>query len=77
LHSPGRGGKHGLDQRHFAMKFAAIFSLLAIVLLVSPACEQQSYEETKMFNQKSSLKDGHSAHPEAGKAAEGGEKKHP
>ena len=58
------------------MKLAAVFSLLAIVLLVSPACEQQNYDETKMFNQKSSLKDGHDAHPAAAKPTEG-EKKHP
>jgi len=31
-------------------KFSA-FSLLAAVIAVSPCCEQQSYEETKMFNQ--------------------------
>ncbi len=53
------------------MKFAAVFSLLAIVLLASPACEKQNYDETKMFNQKSSLKGGHSAHPEPAKAGKG------
>ena len=29
----------------------AALSLLAAVLVCTPACEQQTYEETKMFNQ--------------------------
>jgi hypothetical protein len=53
------------------MKPAAIFSLLAAILLASPACERQDYEETKMFNQKSTLKDAH--HP----APADGAPKHP
>ena len=32
-------------------KFAALFAL-ASVLLLNAACEQQSWEQTKMFNQK-------------------------
>lgn len=30
----------------------AALSLLAAVLVCTPACEQQDYNETKMFNQK-------------------------
>jgi hypothetical protein len=35
------------------MNKPATFCLLAIVIAASPCCEQQTYEETKMFNQSS------------------------
>jgi len=33
------------------MNKPAALSLLAAALVCTPACEQQTYEETKMFNQ--------------------------
>ena len=35
------------------MKKPATFALIAIALAAGIGCEQQSYEETKMFNQSS------------------------
>jgi hypothetical protein len=32
-------------------KTAAALSILAVILVCTPACEQQTYDETKMFNQ--------------------------
>ncbi len=37
------------------MKKPAALSLLALLLVCTPACEQQSYEETKMFDQKNKV----------------------
>ena len=59
------------------MNKPATFLLLAIALGVNTSCEQQSYEETKMFNQSS--KPGghaHDAHPEKD-AAKGASAEHP
>ena len=64
----------------------AALSLIAAVLVCTPACEQQSYEETRMFNQSNKVGGhGHSAagsegkaeagHPAKPHAEEGGEKK--
>ena len=49
------------------MNKPAAFCLLAIVLVVSPCCEQQSYEETKMFNQSSQPASHHGDSHDAGK----------
>ena len=56
------------------MNKPAAFLLVVIALGLNIGCEQQSYEETKMFNQSSKPGGhGHDAGPghEAGKAASG------
>ena len=59
------------------MNKPAAFLLLAIALGVNTSCEQQSYEETKMFNQSSKPgAHGHDAHPEKD-AAKGAPVGHP
>lgn len=51
------------------MKKPAALCLLAIALVANISCEQQSYEETKMFNQSSKASShGHSEKPEGGGA---------
>ena len=58
------------------MKKPATLSLLAAILICSPACEQQDYDETKMFNQSNKVGGhGHDQHAkdaghDAGKPAE-------
>lgn len=37
------------------MNKPAALSLLAAALVCTPACEQQSYEETRMFNQSNKV----------------------
>ena len=86
LASPVTAVNKATDQPSLAMIKPAALSLLAAVLVCTPACEQQSYEETRMFNQKNSV-GGHghaaggeaaAAHPAgapATHAAEGAEKK--
>jgi hypothetical protein len=48
------------------------FGLLAFVLSINAGCEQQSYEETRMFNQshKASGHGSHGSNHDAGKAGE-------
>jgi hypothetical protein len=41
------------------MKKPAALGLLAFILGANIGCEQQSYEETKMFNQSSKASGGH------------------
>lgn len=59
------------------MKKSAAFSLIAFILAVNLGCEQQSYEETKMFNQSSKPTQHGSGH-DAGHsgAAEPSKEKH-
>ena len=54
------------------MKKSAAFALIAIVLAAGLGCEQQSYEETKMFNQSSKPGGHHGAdHGHEGGAEKG------
>jgi hypothetical protein len=54
------------------MNKIAAFGLLALVLGVTIGCEQQTYEETRMFNQSSHATGGHGhgAKHEDGKTGE-------
>jgi hypothetical protein len=54
------------------MNKAATLSFLAAILFCTPACEQQSYDETKMFNQSNKV-GGHGG--DHGKDAEKGAEK--
>ena len=52
------------------MNKLAAFALLSLALGVNTSCEQQSYEETRMFNQSHKASGhGHGAKHEAGKPA--------
>ena len=47
------------------------FGLLALVLVINAGCEQQSYEETRMFNQSSKATGhGHGAKHDTGHAGD-------
>ena len=69
-----------MQDRHFLqdMNKPAAFTLLTAILICSPACEQQDYDETKMFNQSNKVgghghdgeKHGKDAGHEAGRAVE-------
>jgi hypothetical protein len=53
------------------MKKLTAFGLLGLVLGINMGCEQQSYEETRMFNQSNKATGhGHEAKHEAGKPGE-------
>jgi hypothetical protein len=62
--------------RHPDMNKPAALSLLAALLVCTPACEQQSYDETKMFNQSNKVgKHGHGSAAEHG-VKDGAQKAH-
>ena len=61
------------------MNKLAALSLLAVILVCTPACEQQSYDETKMFNQSNKVgghgqAEGEKAKAESHPAGKEGEK---
>ena len=59
------------------MNKTAAFGLLALFLGVNLGCEQQSYEETRMFNQShKATGHGHEAKHETGKTGEPGQAGH-
>jgi len=61
---------------HPDMNKPAALSLLAALLVCTPACEQQSYDETKMFNQSNKTgKHGHGPAADHG-AGDGAQKPH-
>lgn len=53
------------------MNKPAAFGLLALVLGFNLGCEQQSYEETKMFNQSHTANGSHEGKEHEGKAEAG------